>query len=129
MFESIAGSRHSEGPARDLWTALLPCSALRIGTWTARAVDATLLILDCDVLLLTEVSERLAARLPSTDHVWGGDFTHAMTGREWAGSIIGRASITSALDTLGLTVPTTDLPGQIATLLSIDHDAYVVTVA
>jgi hypothetical protein len=55
--------------------------------------------------------------------VWGGDWNHALTGREYAGSKAGRASITNALDELGLVVPTTELPHAIDGLLSIDHVA------
>jgi hypothetical protein len=55
--------------------------------------------------------------------VWGGDWNHALTGREHAGSIAGRASIASALTELGLVVPTTDLAHRIDGLLSIDHIA------
>lgn len=53
--------------------------------------------------------------------VWGGDWNHALTGREYAGSKGGRAAITAALDELDLVVPTTDLPHRIDGLLSIDH--------
>ena len=73
---------------------------------TARAVD--------DLLL----------RLRATDHLaWGGDWNHALSGREYAGSAAGRAAITAALDELGLAVPTTELPHRIEGLLSIDHIA------
>ena len=63
----------------------------------------------------------LLEALPDQDLVWGGDFNHALDGREYAGSIGGRRSISVALEALGLTTPTTDLPHQIETLLSIDH--------
>jgi hypothetical protein len=53
--------------------------------------------------------------------VWGGDWNHALIGKEYAGSKAGRASITDALDELGLVVPTADLPHAIEGLLSIDH--------
>jgi endonuclease/exonuclease/phosphatase family metal-dependent hydrolase len=65
----------------------------------------------------------LLAALPTSDLVWGGDFNHALRGREWTGSIGGRSSITAALAKLNLQVPTTDLPHQIEGLLSIDHVA------
>ena len=55
--------------------------------------------------------------------VWGGDWNHALTGREYAGSKAGRDAITGALDELGLVVPTTELPHAIEGLLSIDHVA------
>jgi hypothetical protein len=55
--------------------------------------------------------------------VWGGDWNHALTGREYAGSQGGRRAIIAALDELGLEVPTADLPHRIDGLLSIDHIA------
>ncbi|MGN6605644.1 MAG: endonuclease/exonuclease/phosphatase family protein [Jatrophihabitans sp.] len=55
--------------------------------------------------------------------VWGGDWNHAMSGLESAGSRRGRRSIQSALDHAGLAVPTADLPHRIEGLLSIDHIA------
>ena len=55
--------------------------------------------------------------------IWGGDWNHALSGREWSGSIGGRAAITAALDKLDLEVPTASLPHQIEGLLSIDHIA------
>ena len=56
-------------------------------------------------------------------HVWGGDWNHAMSGREWSGSKRGRGSILEAVDALGLQLPTAALPHQIDGLLSIDHIA------
>lgn len=53
--------------------------------------------------------------------VWGGDWNHALTGREYAGSIAGRASIQGALEELRLRAVTTEMPHQIDGLLSIDH--------
>jgi endonuclease/exonuclease/phosphatase family metal-dependent hydrolase len=55
--------------------------------------------------------------------VWGGDWNHALTGKEYAGSAGGRAAIAGALDELDLVVPTTELPHRIDGLLSIDHVA------
>jgi endonuclease/exonuclease/phosphatase family metal-dependent hydrolase len=55
--------------------------------------------------------------------VWGGDWNHAMSGREWSGSVRGRRSILEAVDRLGLHVPTAECPHQIDGLLSIDHIA------
>jgi hypothetical protein len=179
---------------------------VRIGTWNlqgrwdARHLDL-IEAMDCDVLLLTEVSERLvlpghdvhlgqqvmasrrrwaavASRLPmspkpdphgasamveldgllvcssvlpwrscgardpwvgattaqrtenavlavetSAPSVWGGDWNHALSGREWAGSVAGRQSLLSAIERLALSVPTALSPHQIDDLLSIDHIA------
>lgn len=55
--------------------------------------------------------------------VWGGDWNHALTGREHAGSKAGRVAVLDALADLDLAVPTADLPHAIDGLLSIDHIA------
>lgn len=65
----------------------------------------------------------LMERLPLEGLVWGGDWNHALSGREWSGSIGGRSAITATLDELGLGVPTAALPHQLDGLLSIDHVA------
>jgi hypothetical protein len=181
---------------------------MRIGTWNLAGrwtnAHATLLAgLDCDVLLLTEVSERLdlhgynqhatEARMAAKRHwsavlsraelepltdphfataaaeasgvrflssilpwkgcgtrwpgvntherttlavqaiersiegspvvVWGGDWNHSLSGREYAGSTAGRADILRTVDALDLQVPTTALGHPIDGLVSIDHIA------
>lgn len=55
--------------------------------------------------------------------VWGGDWNHAMSGREWSGSQQGRRAILEAVDRLGLQLPTASAPHQIDGLWSIDHIA------
>jgi hypothetical protein len=55
--------------------------------------------------------------------VWGGDWNHAMEGRDWAGSRGGRAAISNALARLGLQVVTGGLPAAGDTQGSIDHIA------
>lgn len=55
--------------------------------------------------------------------VWGGDWNHAMSGREWSGSQQGRRAILEAVDRLGLQFPTASAPHQIDELWSIDHIA------
>jgi hypothetical protein len=66
----------------------------------------------------------LLLHMRATDHlVWGGDWNHALIGKEYAGSAGGRAAIVGALDELGLVVPTTELAHRIDGLLSIDHVA------
>ena len=55
--------------------------------------------------------------------VWGGDWNHAMSGREWAGAKAGRQHILDAVERLSLQVPTAGAPHQIDGLLSIDHIA------
>ena len=59
----------------------------------------------------------------SAPSVWGGDWNHALFGREWSGSLAGRQSLLAAVDRLELQVPTASLPHQIGALLSIDHIA------
>jgi hypothetical protein len=55
--------------------------------------------------------------------VWGGDWNHALTGREYSGALEGRESIEAAFGRLRLVAPTASLPHQIAGLLTIDHVA------
>jgi hypothetical protein len=59
--------------------------------------------------------------------VWGGDWNHALTGRELAGSRAGREHVLKALATLGLHAPTADAPHRIEGLMSIDHIAIPAT--
>jgi hypothetical protein len=55
--------------------------------------------------------------------VWGGDWNHALSGREYTGNIAGRASVLDALEALQLQVPTRELAHRLDGLLSIDHIA------
>lgn len=55
--------------------------------------------------------------------IWGGDWNHALSGREYAGSAAGRTHLRTALGKLGLSARTEDLPHRIEGLLSIDHIA------
>ena len=55
--------------------------------------------------------------------VWGGDWNHALDGREYVGSIAGRKAILDLRDGLHLQVPTASLPHAMPGLLSIDHIA------
>ncbi|PZS19854.1 MAG: hypothetical protein DLM57_03150 [Pseudonocardiales bacterium] len=65
----------------------------------------------------------LDAALPPGPLVWGGDWNHALIGKEYSGSLGGRSAITQLLARRRLRVPTSDLPHQIDGLLSIDHIA------
>lgn len=67
-----------------------------------------------------DAAKRIEAARPD---VWGGDWNHALSGREWAGSKEGRQHILGAVERLGLQVPTADAPHQIEGLLAIDHVA------
>ncbi len=59
--------------------------------------------------------------------VWGGDWNHALSGKEWAGSVGGRRWLLEAVERLGLVVPTASSPHHIEDLLSIDHIAVPTT--
>jgi endonuclease/exonuclease/phosphatase family metal-dependent hydrolase len=82
--------------------------------WTgAKHADKTAHAVD-DLLLHLRAADAL---------VWGGDWNHALSGREYAGSLGGRKVVLDAVDQLNLVVPTADLPHPIDGLLSIDHVA------
>ncbi|WP_374969002.1 hypothetical protein [Terrabacter sp. BE26] len=49
----------------------------------------------------------LTGVLPAGNTVWGGDWNHALMGREYAGSLAGRQAILDAVAALGLNVPPT----------------------
>lgn len=65
----------------------------------------------------------LQVAVPTTPLVWGGDWNHALSGREHAGSAAGRDAIRSAVGDLDLQVPTAPLEHRSPGLLSIDHIA------
>lgn len=67
------------------------------------------------------VDDLLIQLRPLDSLVWGGDWNHALTGKEYAGSIGGRQAVVAALDSLDLEAATADLPHAINGLLSIDH--------
>lgn len=69
------------------------------------------------------VSELVSNLEDAKSLVWGGDWNHALTGPEYAGSHLGRRAVLGALDSFGLAAPTADLPHAIDGLLSIDHVA------
>ena len=96
------------------WSSILPWrSCGPASPWQGeRHVDKTRATID-----------DLEARTPGSGLVWGGDWNHALSGSEYAGSIGGRDAITSALTTFGLRVPTAELAHRIPGLLSIDHIA------
>lgn len=71
----------------------------------------------------THAVEHLVGVLPRTGLVWGGDWNHALHGREYAGSTGGRTALLKAVAELGLMVPTRDLPHRLEGLLTIDHIA------
>ena len=67
--------------------------------------------------------DQLASELPVGALIWGGDWNHAMQGREYAGSVAGRTAIKAAVVDLQLTLATEDSPHCIPGLLTIDHIA------
>lgn len=70
-------------------------------------------------LALRELVDNMAVQ----DLVWGGDWNHALSGVEWAGSKGGRAHVVAAVERLGVYVPTAGLPHRLEGHLSIDHIA------
>jgi hypothetical protein len=98
-----------------VWSSVLPWrSSGGAPTWQGdRHADRTAATVDA-----------LLATSPDPQNlVWGGDWNHALTGREYTGSVAGRASVLAALEALELQVPTRELPHRVAGLLSIDHIA------
>ena len=68
--------------------------------------------------------EALEAALAGSRHtVWGGDWNHSLSGREYAGSAAGRELILATLGRLGLSARTGDLPHQLPGVSTIDHIA------
>ena len=65
----------------------------------------------------------VAAIAAARPDVWGGDWNHALVGREYAGSAAGRRHLLAALRELRIDAPTATAPHQIEGLLSIDHVA------
>lgn len=67
--------------------------------------------------------EILLRALPRENLVWGGDWNHALSGVESAGSKGGRVQVLQAVKESGLQVPTAELLHRLDGLLSIDHIA------
>lgn len=67
--------------------------------------------------------DELLTKLPQSGLIWGGDWNHALSGREFAGSQNGRGYLLNAVAACGLHVPTADLPHRLPNLLTIDHIA------
>ena len=65
----------------------------------------------------------LVPAMPEGDLCWGGDWNHAMSGREYAGNKGGREAVLGAVSERDLAVPTAQLPHAIDGLLTIDHVA------
>lgn len=55
--------------------------------------------------------------------IWGGDFNQGLSGRDYVGTLQGRATLLGAMETFGLQVPTRDLPAKIEAHPAIDHIA------
>lgn len=96
-------------------SSVLPWRGCRSGpVWVGQShADKTRHAVD-DLLLRLRPARRL---------VWGGDWNHALGGREYAGSKGGREALLAAVAELGLDVPTAELPHAIDGLQSIDHVA------
>jgi hypothetical protein len=65
----------------------------------------------------------LSRNVPAGGLVWGGDWNHALSGKEYAGSKGGREAVVDAALQRDLSVLTADLPHALEGLLSIDHIA------
>jgi len=65
----------------------------------------------------------LETALPTAGLVWGGDWNHALTGTETAGSKAGRNALLATIHKLNLKVPTSEEPHRIEGISSIDHIA------
>ena len=65
----------------------------------------------------------LETALPTAGLVWGGDWNHAFTGAETAGSKAGRDALSATIHKLNLKVATAEQPHRIDGITSIDHIA------
>lgn len=63
----------------------------------------------------------LLINLPKNDLVWGGDWNHSLSGKEYAGSIGGRNHVLEAVKQLKLKVPTMPLSHRGNYCQAIDH--------
>lgn len=73
--------------------------------------------------------DTLMAGLPDEPLVWGGDWNHALVGREYSGSLAARTCILQAMARRGLWAPTEQLAHRLPGLFSIDHVALPVGVS
>jgi hypothetical protein len=78
-------------------------------------------VAEITVAAVTRIGDRLLAA--SGPVVWGGDWNHALEGRECAGTHKGRKAIEAVVCKLRLQVQTRRLPHTKPGLLSIDHIA------
>lgn len=95
------------------WSTILPWRGVKAGSapWsgsnhaemTAAAVNA------------------LRLKVPKGELVWGGDWNHSLVGKEHAGSTGGRKHVLNAIETLGLTVPTSTILHRGDYCNAIDH--------
>ena len=94
------------------WSSVLPWRSSGAIPWGAAPhADRTRRVLDS-----------LLASSPAPD-VWGGDWNHALHGREWSGSKVGRGHLLRAIARWELQPLTGGLPHRLPDLLSIDHIA------
>lgn len=87
------------------------------------ATDSAMWPGDRHVDKTTHTLGTLLEALPRKRLVWGGDWNHALSGFEGAGSMGGRQRVLAAVEELGLQVPTADLPHRLDGHLTIDHVA------
>lgn len=114
---------HEVTAAAELAGVLLVCSVLpwkgagNHEYWRGRGTDTA----TRTVAALDEIEPLLRAETGPV--VFGGDFNHALEGREVAGSAAGRDAISELLIALELRAPTASLPHRLDDLSSIDHVA------
>src|SRR3954470_22497347 len=91
-------------------TSVLPWRSCGTGRpWRGRAVAAK----------TRAARSALTAALLPGNTIWGGDWNHTLSGREYAG----RRTILDAVAALELTVATAELPHQLKDLSTVDHIA------
>jgi hypothetical protein len=64
---------------------------------------------------------QLLSKLPKENLVWGGDWNHSLIGVEVAGSKGGRSAVLRAIESLKLSVPTSELMHRNDICNAIDH--------
>lgn len=72
-------------------------------------------VLDYTVRRITE------ERRPDEDVMWGGDFNQSLSGRDYVGTVRGRAELREAAEHLGLRALTSDAPAMNPIHPAIDH--------
>ena len=89
-----------------------------------KALGATLTYAEIYVSVLDYFTERIREeRRPGEPVVWGGDFNQGLIGRDYVGTLTGRAALLDTFASFDLIVPTMHLSALIETHPAIDHIA------